>query len=199
MYVASNGTKTAVILQDADPENPRDPYYQENLGSMVCWHKRYNLGEKHNWEDPNDFAQDLALKNTNWSELLKYIKDGHTKDLRLVPEGEGYQLQFKALSFNGNRWEDKDQWADMEGFQFPADFSDSAAISKRVWDEAQGEITDVLKEMYTPSLSTSAKTRSLSFPSTCMTTAASPCPPTISETVGTAAVSVSSTWRRTPP
>lgn len=146
MYVASNGTKTAVILQDTDPENPRDPYYQENLGNMVCWHKRYNLGEKHNWEDPNDFAQDLALKNTNWSELLQYIKDGDTKDLRLVPEGEGYQLQFKALSFNGNRWED------MEGFQFPADFSDSAAISKRVWDEAQGEITDVLKEMYTPEL-----------------------------------------------
>lgn len=152
MYVASNGTKTAVILQDTDPQNPRDPGWQENLGSMVCWHKRYNLGDKHNWEDPNDFFQDLALKNTNWSELLQYIKDGHTKDLRLVPEGEGYQLQFKALSFNGNRWEDKDQWADMEGFQFPADFSDSAAISKRVWDEAQGEITDVLKEMYTPEL-----------------------------------------------
>lgn len=40
MYVASNGTKTAVILQDTDPENPRDSYYQENLGNMVCWHKR---------------------------------------------------------------------------------------------------------------------------------------------------------------
>ena len=146
MYVASNGTKTAVILRDTDPENPRDPYYQENLGNMVCWHKRYNLGDKHTFDDPIDFAQDLALKNTNWSELLQYIKDGHAKDLRLVPEGEGYQLQFKALSFNDNRW------ANMDGFQFPADFSDSAAISKRVWDEAQGEITDVLKEMYTPEL-----------------------------------------------
>lgn len=46
MYVASNGTKTAVILQDTDPQNPRDPGWQENLGSMVCWHKRYNLGDK---------------------------------------------------------------------------------------------------------------------------------------------------------
>lgn len=145
MYVASNGTKTAVILQDTDPQNPRDPGWQENLGSMVCWHKRYNLGDKHNWEDPNDFSQDLALKNTNWSELLQYIKDGHTKDLRLVPEGEGYQLQSRSV-FDNNKW------SDMEGFQFPADFSDSAAISKRLWDEAQGEITDVLKEMYTPEL-----------------------------------------------
>lgn len=145
MYVASNGTKTAVILQDTDPENPRDPSYQENLGNMVCWHKRYNLGDKHNWDDPIDFAQDLALKNTNWSELLQYIKDGHTKDLRLMPEGEGYQLQYRSM-FDNNKW------SDMDGFKFPADFSDSAAISKRVWDEAQGEITDVLKEMYTPEL-----------------------------------------------
>lgn len=145
MYVASNGTKTAVILRDTDPENPRDPYYQENLGNMVCWHKRYNLGDKHTFDDPIDFAQDLALKNTSWSELLQYIKDGHTKDLRLVPEGERYQLQSRGIY-------DKDKWADMDGFWFPADFSDSAAISKRLWDEAQGEITDVLKEMYTPEL-----------------------------------------------
>lgn len=146
MYVASNGTKTAVILQDTDPENPRDPYYQENLGKMVCWHKRYNLGDKHTFDDPIDFAQDLALKNTSWSELLQYIKDGHTKDLRLVPEGEGYQLQYRSV------FDNKIIWVDMAGFQFPADFSDSAAISKRIWDEAQGEITDVLKEMYIPEL-----------------------------------------------
>lgn len=38
MYVASNGTKTAVILQDTDPQNPRDPGWQENLGKMVCCH-----------------------------------------------------------------------------------------------------------------------------------------------------------------
>lgn len=145
MYVASNGTKTAVILRDTDPENPRDSYYQENLGNMVCWHKRYNLGDKHTFDDPIDFAQDLALKNTSWSELLLYIKDGHTKDLRLVPEGEGYQLQSRSVF-------DNNIWVDMAGFQFPADFSDSAAISKRIWDEAQGEITDVLKEMYTPEL-----------------------------------------------
>lgn len=145
MYVASNGTKTAVILRDTDPANPRDPYYQENLGKMVCWHKRYNLGDKHTFDDPIDFAQDLALKNTSWSELLLYIKDGHTKDLRLVPEGEGYQLQSRSVF-------DNNIWVDMAGFQFPADFSDSAAISKRIWDEAQGEITDVLKEMYTPEL-----------------------------------------------
>lgn len=124
MYVASNGIKTAVILQDTSPDNPRDSYYRENLGNMVCWHKRYNLGDKHSFDDPIDFAQDLALKNTSWSELLQYIKDGHAKDLRLVPDGDGYQLQFKALSFNDNRW------ANMDGFQ----------------------ITDVLQEMYTPEL-----------------------------------------------
>ena len=146
MYVASNGIKTAVILQDTSPDNPRDSYYQENLGNMVCWHSRYNLGDKHIWSEPIDFARDLAETHSSWSELLQYIKDGHTKDLRLVPEGEGYQLQFKALSFNDNRW------ANMEGFKFPADFSDSVAIDRLVWDSCEGTFSDVLEEMYTPEL-----------------------------------------------
>lgn len=146
MYVASNGIKTAVILQDTSPDNPRDSYYQENLGNMVCWHSRYNLGDKHIWSEPIDFARDLAETHSSWSELLQYIKDGHTKDLRLVPDGEGYQLQFKALSFNDNRW------ANMEGFKFPADFSDSVAIDRLVWDSCEGTFSDVLEEMYTPEL-----------------------------------------------
>ena len=145
MYVASNGIKTAVILQDTSPDNPRDSYYQENLGNMVCWHKRYNLGDKHNWGEPIDFARDLAETHGSWSELLQYIKDGHTKDLRLVSEGDGYQLQSRSM-FDNNKW------ADMDGFKFPADFSDSAAIDRLVWDACEGTFSDVLEEMYTPEL-----------------------------------------------
>jgi len=32
---------------DTDPTNPREE--EENLGTMVCWHKRYNLGDPHEW------------------------------------------------------------------------------------------------------------------------------------------------------
>ena len=34
------------ILQDESPESPRE---WDNLGTMICFHRRYNLGDKHNF------------------------------------------------------------------------------------------------------------------------------------------------------
>ena len=34
------------IIQDSSPESPRE---WDNLGTMVCQHRRYNLGDKHNY------------------------------------------------------------------------------------------------------------------------------------------------------
>ena len=76
MYVASNGIKTAVILQDTDPQNPRDPYYQENLGTMICWHRRYNLGDKHTYDDSQEFAEALAVKYLSPRDVFAFARDG---------------------------------------------------------------------------------------------------------------------------
>lgn len=35
------------IEHDQDPESPRE---WDNLGTMTCFHKRYNLGDKHHWK-----------------------------------------------------------------------------------------------------------------------------------------------------
>jgi hypothetical protein len=35
------------LLHDSEAESPRED--MNNLGTMVCWHSRYNLGDKHNW------------------------------------------------------------------------------------------------------------------------------------------------------
>lgn len=48
-----NGYKIA-ILQDSDYDSPRD---WDNLGTMVCWHRRYNLGDKHSFSEPSDFLE----------------------------------------------------------------------------------------------------------------------------------------------
>ena len=40
------------IIQDEDPESPRE---WDNLGTMVCWHRNYNLGDK------NEFASNEAF------------------------------------------------------------------------------------------------------------------------------------------
>jgi hypothetical protein len=53
---------TMEIFQDEDPANPRTEW--DNLGTMVCFHGRYNLGDEHDY-DSNDFD--------TWEELKKQI------------------------------------------------------------------------------------------------------------------------------
>lgn len=50
---------TVRILQDPDPESPRE---WDNLGTMVCWHRRYNLGDEQPQSDPMDWIVDLAYE-----------------------------------------------------------------------------------------------------------------------------------------
>jgi len=45
------------IYHDEDCESPRN---WDNLGTMVCWHRRYNLGDPHNYRDQEDFWFYLA-------------------------------------------------------------------------------------------------------------------------------------------
>lgn len=43
------------IEADESPENPRD---WDNLGSMYCLHRNYNLGDKHNFS-ASEIIQEL--------------------------------------------------------------------------------------------------------------------------------------------
>jgi len=54
---------TCVIEQDVDASNPRD---DDNLGKILCFHRRYNLGDDHGIQE-GDFD--------GWSELHQYLID----------------------------------------------------------------------------------------------------------------------------
>lgn len=43
---------TVRIGQDDGPESPRD---WDNIGTMVCWHRRYNLGDEQPSANPDDY------------------------------------------------------------------------------------------------------------------------------------------------
>jgi hypothetical protein len=43
------------IIQDLDPSHPRTDF--DNMFTMVCWHNRYNLGDKHDFETPWAFKE----------------------------------------------------------------------------------------------------------------------------------------------
>lgn len=48
---------TLIVEAEDHPLNPREEY--EHLGQMVCWHGRYSLGDKHDWNDPDEFCKHL--------------------------------------------------------------------------------------------------------------------------------------------
>jgi len=58
------------IKSDDIPVNPRE---DENFGKMVCFHYRYNIGDKHSFTKALDFIKELAAKNM--SDDIRYYTD----------------------------------------------------------------------------------------------------------------------------
>jgi len=56
----SNGNSIKVLI-DEDPQSPRE---WDNAGAMICFHRRYNLGDKSDL-DSSDFS--------GWEELREYL------------------------------------------------------------------------------------------------------------------------------
>ena len=51
------GHNIKIYQNSMDFETPRD---WDNLGTMICFHSRYNLGDKHNYKDVSEFLEDLV-------------------------------------------------------------------------------------------------------------------------------------------
>jgi len=47
------------VVQDIDSVDPRE---WDNLGHMVCWHREYALGDKHDYEDPSTFEAEVGKR-----------------------------------------------------------------------------------------------------------------------------------------
>jgi hypothetical protein len=54
--IAENDKYILTVEQDLYPESPRE---WDNLGTMVCWHRRYDLGDKHTYSDTDEMYGDL--------------------------------------------------------------------------------------------------------------------------------------------
>lgn len=55
-----DGKITRVKIENDDtPNSPRD---WDNLGTMVCWHRNYNLGDEQPKESPDDYRRNLACQ-----------------------------------------------------------------------------------------------------------------------------------------
>jgi hypothetical protein len=71
--VIEKGNKRAEILYDTVPDNPREEC--ENLGIMLCKHKRYNLGD---WREKFDWDQ-----FESWEEIEDYLRNKYKAEVIL--------------------------------------------------------------------------------------------------------------------
>ena len=82
------------IILDIDAESPRES--NENFGKMVCWHSRYNLGDKHNYSDKDDFLFSLLEETVGDTEkaedMYEKIKDSIDREVY-----KSYRVYNKAV------------------------------------------------------------------------------------------------------
>jgi len=98
--IAQKPPYTLIITDDNDPLNPREDC--DNFGKMMCWHKRYRLGDKHDFEKPIDFLADLCLNTVPASEIAKRITENKFDYLRFTPDEEEkdiYYLEYYDENF----------------------------------------------------------------------------------------------------
>lgn len=73
------------IYQDEDAGNPREEC--DEAGTMVCWHGRYTLGDKHNFSDPEAFRE-WWKENGKGGVLLSLFLYDHSGITMRATEGE---------------------------------------------------------------------------------------------------------------
>lgn len=57
VYVETYKGHVIKIYHDPDAERPRE---WSNLGTLICWHRRYRLGDSHRFDSPEAFLRDRA-------------------------------------------------------------------------------------------------------------------------------------------
>ena len=61
------------IGQDDWIDSPRD---WSHLGHMLCWNRRYDLGDKHDYSGPIDFWHDMVREHIDRNTLFDYALSG---------------------------------------------------------------------------------------------------------------------------
>lgn len=57
IYTEDDDGHRIMIVSDLDPMNPRDEY---NAATMVCFHRRYELGDSHDYDEPLHAVADIC-------------------------------------------------------------------------------------------------------------------------------------------
>jgi len=79
-FVVAEYRKDNLVLKICRDECPLNPREWDNLGTMVCWHRHYFLGDKHDYRTLTEFlealAEEIGLENIEYEtrqELLNLV------------------------------------------------------------------------------------------------------------------------------
>ena len=101
-YVAMKQPYLLQIAYDDDPMNPRKDY--DNFGHMVCWHRRYNLGDEHNFEDTNELLKQLVMDSVDVDKLIDYVKSGKADGVKLEYDRSAGGWEITSYDSQFKKW-----------------------------------------------------------------------------------------------
>jgi hypothetical protein len=58
--IFEGGGYKILILPDEDPMSPSE--WMDEIGSLVCWHRRYSIGDQHGFENPKIFLMEMIAE-----------------------------------------------------------------------------------------------------------------------------------------
>lgn len=102
------------VEHDEYADNPRNEY---NVTTMICWHRRYNLGDSHAYDGIEDFFQELCedvlgksrpeTDELKWTDMLTMLEESnliYIKQLNLY-EHSGITISTSNAYPYNDRWD----------------------------------------------------------------------------------------------
>lgn len=147
---------TLNIMVDDCPDSPRN---WDNLCTMVCWNRAYDLGDKHTFDNPNEFMQHLYLdvtgkhwcddhKSDNWQDVYKELKE---TNLVLIKSINAYEHSGITVS-TSNGYPYNDRWDSYRvGFIYVTKktiFEECGGITEENWKERADKYLEGEMEIY---------------------------------------------------
>lgn len=133
---------TLEIERDIDAESPRE---WNNVCTMVCWHRHYNLGDKHDYDNAHRFLEDI-LHNVCGMEYEDVEELSISEKYKLASEsGEIYIKELNLYDHSGitistsNGYPYNDRWdAGCVGFVYVTKeelFKERIGMVEEKWEE----------------------------------------------------------------
>lgn len=135
-----------------------DPREWSNLCTMICWHGRYNLGDKHDFDDIDEFFERLCYEvlhkddeetyGLHWQDMFKMLKES---DLILIKAINMYDHSGITVSTSSG-YPYNDRWdAGIVGFIYVTKktiFDECGGITEENWKERADKYLEGEMETY---------------------------------------------------